>query len=384
LEATSKNNIYMIGIGGIGMSAIAQFLVFHKKCVGGFDRMESQLTRQMQKMGIDIHFSPDIEQIPVQFRNPNDTLVVFTPAISEDHAELRFFVENGFEILKRSEMLGRITRNTTCLAVAGTHGKTSTSAILAHIMSYAKSGATAFLGGISLNEESNLIIGKAPLTIVEADEFDRSFLHLSPNIACITSMDADHLDIYGNADAMIKTYKEFADLVTNTLIVRNGLPVEGLTYGIEDNSDYSAHNISLVEGKYSFDVSTPTDKIHNIQINLPGRYNVLNTVAALAMADCFGIPLQVIAEALLSFKGIKRRFNYVINTDKLVLIDDYAHHPAEIDAVVDALKEMYPKDKLLGVFQPHLYSRTKDFSDQFAQSLGRFDELILLESFWAK
>jgi UDP-N-acetylmuramate--alanine ligase len=270
------------------------------------------------------------------------------------------------------------------LAVAGTHGKTTTSTMLGHIMYEAGINATSFLGGISENYNSNLILGGSEVSVVEADEFDRSFLRLSPNIACITSMDADHLDIYGEPAELEKSFKDFGAKVSDTLIVKKGLPIEALTFGIDENADYNASNIKIENGAYIFDVKTPTENIKEVKIYLPGKHNVLNAVAALAMANSYGISLQVIAKALLSFKGIKRRFSYKIKTDNLVLIDDYAHHPTEIIAVASAVREMYPSKKIVGVFQPHLFSRTRDFVDDFAKSLSLFDELILLDIYPAR
>ena len=268
--------------------------------------------------------------------------------------------------------------------VAGTHGKTTTSTILGHILHEAKLNATSFLGGIAVNYNSNLILGGDKISVVEADEFDRSFLQLSPNFACITSMDADHLDIYGEEAALTQSFNDFANLVSDKLFIRKGLPIEGITYGIEEGADYDAKNIKIENGTYIFDVQTPTELYKNIEINIPGRHNVLNTVVALAMADSYGVPLATIAEALRSFKGIKRRFNYKIKTDNLVLIDDYAHHPTEINAVADAVRELFPSDKILAVFQPHLFTRTRDFIDDFATSLSKFDELILLDIYPAR
>jgi UDP-N-acetylmuramate--alanine ligase len=335
-------------------------------------------------MGIAVHFEDSVDLIAAEFKNSQHTIVVYTPAIPKNNLELNYFLENNFTVLKRSEILGLITKNTFCLAVAGTHGKTTTSTILGHILKEAGVNATSFLGGISENYRSNLILGGDEISVVEADEFDRSFLKLSPNIACITSMDADHLDIYGEKAELEKSFMDFADKVSQTLIIRKGLPLKGITYGIEENADYDAKNLKVREGAYIFDVKTPSEIIENIKINLPGKHNVLNAVAALAMANIFGVSLQVIAEALLTFKGIERRFTYKIKTENLVLIDDYAHHPTEINAVVDSVHEMYPTKKIAGIFQPHLFSRTRDFIDDFAASLSRFDELILLDIYPAR
>jgi len=384
LNLDKIHNIYFIGIGGIGMSAIANYFKSNGKNVAGYDKVSTDITKSLQQIGITIHFEDALDLIPAIFKNNQSTLVVYTPAIPKNHVELTYFLNHDFIVLKRSEVLGEITKNTLCFAVAGTHGKTTTSTILGHILKVAGVNATSFLGGISENYNSNLILGGGKISVVEADEFDRSFLQLSPSIACITSMDTDHLDIYGNHAALEASFKDFASKVSDTLIVKKGLPISGKTYGINEDADYSAHNVRIEDGAYIFDVQTPTEHIKNVTINLPGKHNVLNTVAALAMANIFGISLPVIAKALLTFKGIKRRFSYVIKTKNLVLIDDYAHHPTEINAVVEAVKEMYPGKKVLGVFQPHLYSRTKDFVDDFATSLSQFNEVILLDIYPAR
>lgn len=378
------HNVYFVGIGGIGMSAIANYFKSNGKNVAGYDRVSTKITKSLVDMGIAVHFEDSVNLIPSALKDKQHTIVVYTPAIPKNNLELNYFLEHDFTVLKRSEILGEITKNTFCLAVAGTHGKTTTSTILGHILKEARVNATSFLGGISENYNSNLILGGDEISVVEADEFDRSFLKLSPNIACITSMDADHLDIYGEKAELEKSFIDFADKVSETLIVRKGLPLKGLTFGIEEGANYEAKNLKVEEGAYIFDVKTPTEMIENIKINLPGKHNVLNAVAALAMANIFGVSLQVIAEALLTFKGIERRFSYKIKTENLVLIDDYAHHPTEINAVVDSVREMYPTKKIAGIFQPHLYSRTRDFIADFAASLSRFDELILLDIYPAR
>lgn len=382
LEAV--HNIYFIGVGGIGMSAIAKYFKQQGKNVAGYDRVATPLTKSLQEIGIPINFTDTVEEIPSEYLSKSNTLVVYTPAIPKNHIQLNFFKNNQFKLHKRSEVLGEITKNSFCLAVAGTHGKTTTSAILGHILHENNTQATAFLGGIAENYNSNLILGDSKITVVEADEFDKSFLQLAPKIACITSMDADHLDIYGEPIALENAFKDFAAKVSQTVFVKNGLPITGKTFGINDNSDYRAENIRIENGKYIFNVKTPTEHIENIEINLPGKHNVLNTVAALAMANEFGISLQAIAKALLTFKGIKRRFSYVINTKNLVLIDDYAHHPSEINAVAQSVRELYPEKEVLAIFQPHLYSRTLDFADDFAKSLAQFDQVILLDIYPAR
>ena len=385
MDLKETSNIYFIGIGGIGMSAIARYFAVNGKNVAGFDKTETEITKSLQEIGVEIHLEDSLDLIPKMFKKPKETLVVYTPAIPTDHSELNYFINNGFTILKRSQILGEITKSTVCLAVAGTHGKTTTSTILGHILKESGVDATSFLGGISENYNSNLILGGDEISVVEADEFDRSFLQLSPNIACVTSMDADHLDIYGEKDALEKSFVEFSKKVTDTLIICKGLPLSGgLTYAINEKADYYADNIKIQNGTYIFDVMTPTEMIRNVEFNLPGKHNVLNAVAALAMANCYGVSLQAIAKALLSFKGIKRRFSFIIKTEDVVLIDDYAHHPTEINAVENSVRELYPNKTVLAVFQPHLFSRTKDFAEDFAQSLSKFDEVILLDIYPAR
>jgi len=378
------HNIYFIGIGGIGMSALARYFHAHKFYVCGYDKTETTITKSLEELGILIHYSDDIDLIPKQIFDKDHTLIVYTPAIPKEHNELNYFINNKYRVNKRSKVLGEVTKNTYCFAVAGTHGKTTTSAILGHILKEVGVDATSFLGGISENYNSNLILGGDKISVVEADEFDRSFLQLSPNMACITSMDADHLDIYGEKQELEKSFIDFSKIVSDHLFVRKGLPIEGITYGIEEGADYDVKNIVIKNGTYFFDVQTPSEIIKNIELNISGKHNVLNTVVALAMVNVYGVPLQTIAKALLTFKGVQRRFTYKIKTDDLVLIDDYAHHPTEINAVADAVKELYPQKKALAIFQPHLFSRTKDFADDFAESLGKFDELILLDIYPAR
>ncbi|MGB0892470.1 MAG: UDP-N-acetylmuramate--L-alanine ligase [Flavobacteriaceae bacterium] len=376
------HNVYFIGIGGIGMSAIARFFTANGKTVSGYDKTPTPITKSLEDLGVQIHFSDNLKNIPIAFTDKEKTLVVYTPAIPKDHIELNYFIKNGFTILKRSEILGKITENTFCLAVAGTHGKTTTSSILGHIMS--QRNATAFLGGIAENYDSNLILGEDKVSVVEADEFDRSFLQLSPNIACVTSMDADHLDIYGEAEALEESFFAFSQKVSDTLIVAKGLPLNGLTYAVNDEADYRAYNLKIENGVYVFDVQTPTAKIRDIKFSLPGKHNVMNALAALAMAEVYGLSLEEIKSSLSSFKGVKRRFSYRIKKDNYVLIDDYAHHPTEIKAVENSIREMYADEKALVVFQPHLFSRTRDFSDDFAASLSKFDEILLLDIYPAR
>lgn len=379
-------NFYFIGIGGIGMSALARFFKSQSKNVAGYDKTASVLTKELEAEGILVTFKDDISEIPQQFKDSEKTLVVYTPAVPKENTLYQYFVEEQFILKKRSEVLGLISSNRFTLAVAGTHGKTTTTAVLGHLLKETNAPVTAFLGGVSEDIQSNLILKGDEVIVAEADEFDRSFLHLSPNIAAINSMDADHLDIYGVNEHLQASFKAFADLLPEDgmLFVKNGLPLKGKTIGIEDDADFSAINIKIIGGSYHFDLKTPTKIIEGFILNLPGRHNILNAVTALAMALEYGSPTNQLSQALQSFKGIRRRFSYKIKTEELVLIDDYAHHPEEIDAVFGAVKEMYPKKPNLVIFQPHLFSRTRDFADDFAEKLAQFDEVMLMDIYPAR
>ena len=386
MNLNNIHNVYLIGIGGIGMSALARYFYANKKQVAGYDKTPTDLTDSLIANGINVHFEDSIQLIDNMFLNIDNTLVIYTPAVPGSHKQLEYFKNKGYQVLKRSQVLGLITEQTFCLAIAGTHGKTTTTSILGHLMFECNVPLTAFLGGISENYNSNLIINGTEVTVVEADEFDRSFLTLSPDMACITSMDADHLDIYGDASELKKSFEDFSKKVKSSgkLFVRNGLPLKGITYGIEDNSDYSIQNIKIKNGTYVFDVRTPKTVLENFQFNLPGRHNLSNALIALAMAVEYGCPYRQLAKALASYKGVKRRFTYHIKTENFVFIDDYAHHPEEINAVYQAVREMYPGKKILAIFQPHLFSRTRDFGDDFAKSLSQFDEVMLLDIYPAR
>jgi UDP-N-acetylmuramate--alanine ligase len=379
------HNVYFIGIGGIGMSALARYFINLGKNIAGYDKTETELTKELTGFGMQIHFEDDIKCIPSTFEKEN-TLVIITPAIPSHHKEWNHLKNNGFMIKKRAEVLGIITKNTFCFAVAGTHGKTTTSGILGHILFQSGVDVTAFLGGIVENYNSNLIGTGKTVTVVEADEFDRSFLHLHPNMACVTSMDADHLDVYGNTESIQAAFQEFADRVPEkmNLFVPSELPLKGTKISIEGNGLFVAQHIRIENSSYVFDVQTPTELIQNIQFHLPGRHNLMNALMALAMAKTYGTPTESIVKALGSFNGIKRRFSYQIKTEKLVFIDDYAHHPTEINAVHQAVRELYPQRRVLAIFQPHLFSRTKDFADDFAKSLAQFDEIIMMEIYPAR
>lgn len=379
------HNVYFIGIGGIGMSNLARYFKTLGKQVAGYDKTPSVLTNELIASGIAIHFEDDVALIPSHF-SVETTLVVVTPAVPVSHSQWNFFLENNFVIKKRAEVLGIITKDTFCFAVAGTHGKTTTSGILGHILYESGIDVTAFIGGIVENYNSNLIGNGKTVTVVEADEFDRSFLHLHPDIACITSMDADHLDIYGTSDAIEASFVEFASKIEdkNKLFITQELPLKGMVCSINQNTAYSALNIRIANGSYVFDIQTPTEIIKDLQFALPGKHNLMNALMAVAMANLYGVTADAIAKGLASFKGIKRRFSYQIKTENKVYIDDYAHHPTEINAVHQAVRELYPNQKVLAVFQPHLFSRTHDFAEDFATSLAAFDEIILLDIYPAR
>ncbi|SFI81685.1 UDP-N-acetylmuramate--L-alanine ligase [Olleya namhaensis] len=386
MDLKKIHNIYFIGIGGIGMSAIARYFKASGKQVSGYDKTQTDITNSLQDLGITVCFEDAMANVEGCYLDSESTLVVYTPAVPKSHLQLTYFKNNGFTVLKRSEILGLITEHTFCLAVAGTHGKTTTTSILGHLLNECNVKLTAFLGGISENYNSNLILNGDKVSVVEADEFDRSFLTLSPDMACITSMDADHLDIYGDASELIKTFEDFTRKLkpNGKLFVKNGLPLNGITYGIEDDADYTAQNIRIENGAYVFDVKTPETVLKDFKFNLPGRHNLSNALVALAMSIEYGISGPQLVAALASYLGVKRRFTYQIKTDDLVFIDDYAHHPEEINAVHQAVREMYPKDKVVAVFQPHLFSRTKDFAVEFGKSLSQFDEVILLDIYPAR
>lgn len=378
-------NVFLIGIGGIGMSALARYFEFIGKNVGGYDKTPSLIIKKLQSESILVQFEETIESVPSIFHNPEKTLIIYTPAISSENLLFQYFKTNQFNLRKRAEVLGNISDGMKTLAVAGTHGKTTTTAILAHLLKDNGVKLTAFLGGISENYQSNILLDGDDVMVVEADEFDRSFLHLAPDMAAITSMDADHLDIYGEKEALSESFLEFADSVfMSNLFVKNGLPIKGKTIGVEDDADFSAVNIQIKSGWYEFDLRTPKALYENFRFLLPGKHNIANAITALAMAMDYGISVEKLRKSLATFKGVQRRFTYRIKRNNFMFIDDYAHHPAEIDAVRNAVKERYPKRKCLAVFQPHLFSRTRDFADDFAKSLSGFDAVLLLDIYPAR
>ncbi len=378
-------NIYFIGIGGIGMSALAIYFNKEGKNVAGYDKTPSDITQHLENLGIAIHYNDQEENIATGFKDPNNTLVVYTPAVPSTFGELVRFRESGYMVKKRAEVLGLITHGIYSLAVAGTHGKTTTSSILGHLLAATGAPVTAFVGGITNNYNGNLIQKGNEVVVVEADEFDRSFLQLKPNLICITSMDADHLDIYNNEQELVATFQEFGSLVpVANRFIKNGLPLDGNTIGIDDDADYCAHHIRVEEGQYVFDLKYPEGELLGLRSNLPGRHNLFNAITALAMAMAYGTNADQLHNALLSYTGVNRRFTYRIKTDGLVLIDDYAHHPTEIAAVHQSVREMYPEEEVMAIFQPHLFSRTQDFMDDFARELSGFDEVVLLDIYPAR
>ncbi|MBR6103755.1 MAG: UDP-N-acetylmuramate--L-alanine ligase [Paludibacteraceae bacterium] len=387
-------NIYFLGIGGIGMSALARYFNAKGYQVAGYDRNESELVMELEREGIQIHTDDNTDFIAADYKNPNYTLVVYTPAIPDDMTEFVFFKKNGFTIMKRAQVLGEITRSQRGICIAGTHGKTTTCTLTSHILNQSKVGCSAFLGGISKNFDKNILINNQnDLVVIEADEFDHSFLTLAPYMAVITSTDADHLDIYKTEDEYRKAFEDFSSLVRQggTLIVKKGLPIKPrtkqnvriLTYSVEEG-DFHAENIRIGDGEITFDFIHPTGKICNIQLGVPVYINIENGIAAMALALLNGASYDEIRNAMASYKGVKRRFDIHMKTKELTIIDDYAHHPAELKASIESIKRVYPDKKLTGIFMPHLYSRTRDLADNFAKSLSMLDEAILLPIYPAR
>jgi UDP-N-acetylmuramate--alanine ligase len=388
MKLDSIRNVYFIGIGGIGMSAIARYFLNRGCSVSGYDKTKTNLTVLLEEEGMTISYEDELSTLPIGLEAEDvELLVVFTPAIPQDSKILNYFRDQGFQLKKRSEVLGIISRGQFCIAVAGTHGKTTTSSIIAHILTDTGFGCTAFLGGIATNFESNFVLGSNDVVVVEADEYDRSFLTLTPDIAVITSMDADHLDIYGDESQLQESFKLFAGQLkdSGTLFVKSGLPMNaGTSYGIDNKPGISASNIRVEDSRFLFDYSDAGQTITDLEILLPGRHNIENAVAAIAVALQLGIAPELIKQAVANFKGVKRRFEYVVDTAEVIYIDDYAHHPEELRACFDAVRELYPAKKLTVIFQPHLFTRTRDFADGFAEVLSSVDDLLLLEIYPAR
>ena len=380
------------------MSALARYFKSAGKEVSGYDKTPTLLTGELEREGISVHYVDAVASLPVFLSGDEvkkDVLVIYTPAIPKDHKEYNQLKSTGYRLWKRSEVLGLITAQATTLAVAGTHGKTTTSTMIAHILKFNQVDCTAFLGGISNNYNTNLLLssgtGNKEIVVVEADEFDRSFLTLHPDIAVITSLDADHLDIYGDRSAMVKSYSEFAGQVKSdgTLITKYGLEFEGgvvpdYNYSIDHDSAYRAFNVRVENHNYIFDLEAKGEQLNDFILTWPGRHNVENATGAIAACHTFGLSLPSIRKALEAFTGVKRRFDYQLRAGNIIFIDDYAHHPAELRATILSVKELYPGKKVLGIFQPHLYSRTRDFAEEFAHSLSDLDELILMDIYPAR
>lgn len=386
--------VYFIGAGGIGMSALVRYMLSEGLMTGGYDRVETGLTRKLEKEGLSIHYEDNKDNIPLAFRNPENCLVVYTPAIPSSHKELNFFREKGFHIVKRAEALGIIMSNSMGIGIAGTHGKTTVSSMVAHLMNNSETQCNAFLGGISKNLDSNLLLNKdARYTVAEADEFDRSFLHLFPHIGVVTSIDADHLDVYGSYENLFSDFNAFTGQIKENgfLLHRYGLAVKmknkgrSLSFDLEDDrADYYLRDIRRNGFSYTFSLKTPNGYIRNLTLGMYGKVNLLNAVAAMATALLAGVKEQEISTALASFAGVKRRFDVQIEEANRIYIDDYAHHPEELKAFISSVKEALPGEKITGIFQPHLYSRTRDFAEGFAESLSLLDDVVLLDIYPAR
>lgn len=389
---------YFLGVGGIGMSALARYFNHYGKTVYGYDKTQTALTKELETEGISIHYHEDetfVKELFTKYKK-EEILVIYTPAVPKEHAEFVYIQNNRFNLQKRAWVLGEITKQFKTIAIAGTHGKTTTTTLVTHILKTAGVDCFAFLGGISQNYKTNLLLGNAEnkntYVVVEADEYDRSFLTLHPYISVITSVDADHLDIYGDKNAMNDTYRQFASQVQDDgyLIVKknvdNDLKLNGkrLIYSLNLGTEYCANSIHISDGQFHYNITSPIESVNHTAIGLPGLHNVENSIAAVAVAQHIGIKGNVINEALRSFKGVKRRFDYHVKSKSVVYIDDYAHHPEELKAAITAAKQLYPNKKVTGIFQPHLFSRTRDFADGFAQSLDLLDVCVLLDIYPAR
>lgn len=387
-------SIYFVGIGGIGMSNLARYFLSQGKKVGGYDRVESSLTKELESEGATVHYEDNLQLVPTEFLNKEKTLIVYTPAVPASHSELSYFRENGFTLMKRAQVLGEITKLSDAVCVAGTHGKTTVSSMTAHLLRQSHVDCNAFLGGILKNYGTNLLLSeKSNITVVEADEFDRSFHWLHPHIAVITSADPDHLDIYGTPEAYRESFEHFTSLIRpdGFLILKKDAPLtpkvsEGVkifSYS-ETEGDYHAENIRIGNGEIVFDFVSPSEKITDISLGVPIKINIENAVAAIAAAQLHGVTPDEVRAAMHSFGGAKRRFDFRIKTPDVVFIDDYAHHPNELKASIQSIKMLYPNKKVTGVFQPHLYSRTRDFVNEFAESLSHLDDVVLLDIYPAR
>ncbi len=396
MELKDIHNVYFLGIGGIGMSALARWFNANDFAVSGYDRIPSALTDALQNEGIAIHFKDDVNTISDNFKNSSTTLVVYTPAVDKNHSELNYFQNAGFTVKKRAEVLGLLTRKYFTIAVAGTHGKTTTSSMIAHVLHHSGVNTIAFVGGISQNYNSNLILNdkneEAPIVVVEADEFDRSFLQLSPNIAIVTTVDPDHLDIYDDQADFEQTFRDFIDkipedgsLVYNKkecTISLKGVLASQRSYGLSEGN-IQAKNITVVDGDQVFDF-VGDELIEGLHLALPGFHNIQNALSAISVCLEVGVSAEDVIEAFKVYKGVKRRFEYIVKSDEVVYIDDYAHHPSELEALIVSVRYLFPDRKITLVFQPHLFSRTNDFMDEFAAVLSKVDDLYLLDIFPAR
>lgn len=389
-----KRNIYFLGIGGIGMSALARYFKAKGFAVAGYDRTPSELTRELEREGISIHYEDDLQLIPSEFRDKSETLVVFTPAVPQTMGEFVWLRDNGFEIMKRSQVLGEVTRMQRAICISGTHGKTTTSTMTSHLLHNSHVECNAFLGGISKNFSRNLLLSeKSDLVVVEADEYDHSFLTLSPYMAVVTAVDADHLDIYGTEENYRKGFEDFTSLIVpgGVLLMKKGLPIQPrlqkdvrlYTYSVNEG-DFHAENIRIGGGEIIFDFVTPERVIPDIALGVPVYVNIENGIAAMTMAYLNGVTEEEIRKAMKSFAGVKRRFDFHIKSADFAFLDDYAHHPAELRSSIESVRALYPGKRICGVFQPHLFTRTRDFADDFAKSLSMLDELVLLEIYPAR
>jgi UDP-N-acetylmuramate--alanine ligase len=388
IKINDIKRVYLIGIGGIGMSGLARYFNQRGCLVYGFDKTLTPLTKELVNEGIGISYVDDSTLIPISYqKNDSQTLIIYTPAIPQNSLILNYFKKEGFTLYKRSQVLGIISNSLYCVAIAGTHGKTTTSSLVAHLLRVGGIDCSAFLGGIATNYNSNLLIGKHDVVVVEADEYDRSFLTLNPDIAVITSMDADHLDIYGAEEQLHQSFQLFANQVKSggEIIVKEGLPItNGTSYGLSTSAKAKGYNLKIKNGNFHFDFENDKIKLEDLILGLPGQHNVENAVAAIQIALIMNIKSDLIRTGLASFKGVKRRFEYQVKTDNHIYIDDYAHHPEELKACFKAVRSLYPDKKLSVIFQPHLFSRTKDFANEFAEVLNTVDELFLLDIYPAR
>ena len=393
-------NVYFVGIGGIGMSALARYFMHEGKRVAGYDRTSTPLTVAIEGEGAEVHYEDSVEAIPAPFRDKSTTIVVYTPAVPADHSEMQWFREQGFEVVKRSQMLGYLAQGKYVMAVAGTHGKTTTSTLVSWLNHEVAGEGSAFLGGISKNFSSNLVLGEGNRLAVEADEFDRSFLRLNPDVAVITSVDADHLDIYGTYETVKEAFSQFVRQIRpgGHLVIKNGVDITldnaDITvyrYSYDEPCDFYARNVELIGGgMYRYDIVTPSGIIGGCTLGIPGWVNIENSVAAVAMLWCAAqsrgeeLDVERLRKALAGFEGVKRRFEFYINTPEVVYMDDYAHHPRELSATITSVKKMFPGRRVTALFQPHLYTRTRDLYEEFAEALSHADEVVLLPIYPAR